>query len=250
MKIEFLKLIKNIPIISILFFWIIIAVSSLPRPQGQFMFLKVYAFNGVINNANPLVFIFNSANAFLTAIIIPIICHLAFIKDLGIYNNARVHFFKKTLFIITFFKVLAISSILSFIYMLIFLIYSIVTYFRFDISLFQSIDLIIFFLLKFILISTLFSYFLLLFQSLISWRRSLVYYSFYLLGIISILFYGERSFTPYNWYINGLGYYNRLTTNKSFRVEHDFNSELLLTSLVCVFCLIFYFLYERRKAIY
>lgn len=250
MKVEFLKLIKNIPLISILLLWIIIAVVTFPRPQTQFTFLKVFAFNGVVNNGNPLVFIFNSANAYITVIIIPIICQLAFIKDLGIYKNARALFFKKSLFTITFFKVLAISSFLSMVYLLIFLIYSVVTYFRFDISLFQSIDLIIFYLLKFILISTLFSFFLLLFQSFIPWRRSMVYYSFYLLGIISILFFGERNFTPYNWYLNGLGYYIRLTSNKSVQIEQDFNSELLLTFLVSVFCLIFYFLYERRKAIY
>lgn len=250
MKVEFLKLIKNVPLISMLLLWVIIAVLSLPKPQGQFIFLKVFAFNGVVNNANPLVFIYNSTNAYITVIIIPIICHLAFIKDLGIYRNARVHFFKKSLFLITFSKVLAISIILSLIYILIFLIYTTVIYFRFDISLFQSIDLIIFFLLKFVLISTLFSYFLLLLQIQISWRRSAVYYSFYLFGIISILFFGERNFTPYNWYINGLGYYIRLTSNKSVQVAQDFTSELLMASLVIVLCLIFYFFYERRKAIY
>lgn len=250
MKIEFLKLIKNIPIIIMLILWIIISVLFIPSAKFKIPEPEIFVFNGLFNKANSLIYIFNSFQAFIAVLIIPVICNLAFIKEMGIFNASRDRFFKKSLFSITFFKVLAIGAFLVFTYTLVLLIYITVIYFRFDISLFQSFHLIAFLYFKFALNSILFSYCLLLFQSLLSWRRSIIYYSFYLLGISSILFYGERNVTPYNWYINGLGYYNRLTSNKSVQIAQDFNSELLLTSLVCACCLIFYFLYERRKAIY
>lgn len=250
MKIEFLKLSKNIPIIIMLILWIIISVLFIPSAKFKIPEPELFVFNGLFNKANSLIYIFNSIQAFIAIIFIPLICNLAFIKEMGIFNASRDRFFKKSLFTITFFKVLAIGAFLVFTYALVLLIYITVLYFRFDISLFQSFHLIAFLYFKFALNSILFSYCLLLFQILLSWRRSVIYYSFYLLGIISILLNGERNFTPYNWYINGLGYYNRLTRNKSVQIEQDFNSELLLTSLVCVCCLSFYFLYERRKVIY
>lgn len=250
MKIEFLKLSKNIPIIIMLILWIIISVLFIPSAKFKIPEPELFFFNGLFNKANSLIYIFNSIQAFIAIIFIPLICNLAFIKEMGIFNASRDRFFKKSLFTITFFKVLAIGAFLVFTYALVLLIYITVLYFRFDISLFQSFHLIAFLYFKFALNSILFSYCLLLFQILLSWRRSVIYYSFYLLGIISILLNGERNFTPYNWYINGLGYYNRLTRNKSVQIEQDFNSELLLTSLVCVCCLSFYFLYERRKVIY
>jgi hypothetical protein len=250
MKIEFLKLIKNIPILSILIFWIIISVLNFPRSQTKFSILEIFEFNGIVNNANPFVFIFNSVNAYISVIIIPVICHLAFIKDAGIYKAARAHFLKKSLFIITFFKLLAIGTILALTYLVIFLIYCIVIYYRFDVSLLKSIALITFFYLKFVCISTLFSYFLLLLQSLISYKRTVLYYAFYLLGLGSLAISIEFNYTPFNWFVNGLGYFSRLHSSKSFQVAQDFNSELLMASLVSVLCLIFYFLYERRKVIY
>ena len=99
-------------------------------------------------------------------------------------------------------------------------------------------------------ISVLYSYFLILLQSLISSKRSVVYYGFYLIGMGFLVVYIEDNYTPYNWYVNGLGYYSRLHSNKSFQVAQDFTSELLMASLVSVFCLVFYFLYERKKAFY
>ena len=250
MKIEFLKLIKNIPIIIMLILWIIISVLSIPSAKFKFPEPEIFVFNGLFNKANSLIYTFNSIQAFIAVMIIPVICNLAFIKEMGIFNASRDRFFKKSLFTITFFKVLAIGTVLVLTYTLVLLIYITVIYFRLNLSLFQSFHLIAFLYFKFALNSILFSYFLLLFQSLLSWRRSIIYYVSYIGGLLCVLFFINRNYTPFNWYMNGLGYMNRLYEKKSFRVEHDFNSELLLTSLVCVCCLIFYFLYERRKAIY
>lgn len=250
MKIEFLKLIKNIPILSILILWIIISAFTFPRSQSKFPILEIFAFNGMVNKANPFIFIFSSINAYITVIIIPVICHLAFIKDIGLYKTARSYFLKKSLFAITFFKVIAIGSILALTYIVIFLIYYIIIYYRFNVSILNSVSLIMFFYLKFVCISTLFSYFLILLQSLISWRRSVVYYGFYLLGIGSLVVYIEHNYTPYNWYVNGLGYYSQLHSNKSFQVEQDFKSEIFMFCVVSVLCIIFYFSHERKKIIY
>ena len=250
MKIELLKLIKNIPILSMLLLWIIISAFTFPRSQSKFPILEIFAFNGLVNKANPFIFIFSSINAYITVIIIPVICHLAFIKDIGIFMAGRSHFFKKSLFAITFFKVLAIGSILALTYIVIFLIYFIVIYYRFEVSLLNSFSLIMFLYFKFMCSSVLYSYFLILLQSLISSKRSVVYYGFYLIGMGFLVVYIEDNYTPYNWYVNGLGYYSRLHSNKSFQVAQDFTSELLMASLVSVFCLVFYFLYERKKAFY
>lgn len=250
MKIEFLKLIKNIPIIIILILWIISSVFILPSAKFKFPEPELFVFNGLFNKANSLIYIFNSTQAFIAVMIIPVICNLAFIKEMGIFNASRDRFFKKSLFTITFFKVLAIGTVLVLTYTLVLLIYITVIYFRLNISLFQSFHLIAFLYFKFALNSILFSYFLLLFQSLLSWRRSIIYYISYIGGLLCVLFFINRNYTPFNWYMNGLGYLDRLYSKKTFRVENDFNSELLLISLVCVCCLIFYFLYERRKAIY
>jgi len=247
---EILKYVKNKQMIVTTILWIIGFVLVTPRNGTNMSSTGYNLFEGMRNIGNPYGYFFSSINAYVACLFIPALAFLLYKNDRRLYETSRINFLNQSIFKITVSKIVLLTGICMVVYCINLVLYGMIISFRFGINITEAYYLISFLSLKFLMNSFYFSSLLILSISLLKQKHQIIYFIASLLFIFFTIAFSNSYFTPFNWYVNSLGFLNNLRGNTIYRPIMDFRSELRMIPSVLLLIFIFYLKYENRKDAY
>lgn len=249
MRIELIKCLKNKPLVVVGILWFILMVFLAPGSGSSFSTSSCF-FEGQQHEAHPLIYSFSSRNAYISCIFLPMLSYLIYIIDTGLYRSQRINFLRQSISKGLISKIMVLTAISWFIYVINTLTYALLFWLRFDILITDAPYLLTFISLKFALNSFLFISFLLLAITLLKSGRQLIYFIGAGLFLVFSVLFSSSYYTPFNWFVNSLGFMNRLRENNLYSPLADFRSEFFMLLLILFLASVFYLKYEKKQTAY
>jgi hypothetical protein len=190
---------------------------------------------------------FSSTNAYVASIFLPIICFLIYNNDSKLYSSSRINYLTTSFLKMTIWKSIVILIVSLTVFTIALVLYSLLAYLIFGIVILQAGNLVVFLTFKYFLNVSLFILFLVFAITLLKRKYQWLYFVSCILFSFSTIAYSSAYYTPFNWFINSLGFINRLAGNNSYRPLMDFKAELYMFPLVTLLMAVVYIKYERAR---
>lgn len=230
--------------------WISAIYFFIPRLGTSLSSSEKFIFEGNLNIANQFIFLFSSINAYLACIFIPISSYLFYLLDKGLYKSHKINFQNRPFPKIIISKIFVMTLVSIIVYLVNITIYGLVIYLRFKIDILGAPSLLLFLILKFVINSFFLCSFLSLTIILLKFKFQLLYFIGSIICLFFSIIFSTSYYTPFNWFVNSLGFINKIQLNNSYRPLIDFKSEFLMISLVFVLSIVFYIKYEKKRILY